>query len=195
MHIKLNQDNFIQNASLEIDIKLDTGMSVLLFGENGVGKSSLLQLLKLKQKDIFPNKVCRFIDQPKLMPLNEINFVQMREQLKSYRSEESPLFDEFYPYVEGYDLTPLKKLSGGQNQMVKILFSLYLGGDIFFFDEPVQNLDDQNTKNFACVLEGLKLKGKSCLVIEHQSEIVRKLCQKTYQLVNEDHTIKSRLYV
>lgn len=195
MQIKLNQEKFIQGHNLEVEFALDVGVAVLLFGENGVGKSSLLQLLKLRQKELFPNKTCRFVDQPKLMPLNEIDFSQMREQLKGYRAEDSSLFEEFYTYVESYDKTPLKKLSGGQNQMVKILLSLYLGGDIFFFDEPVQNLDDQNTKNFACVLEGLKLRGKSCLVIEHQSEIVRKLCQKTYQLVKEDNTIKSRLYV
>ena len=191
MELQLTESDFLPGWSLKGTLDLNSGEAVLVYGSNGVGKSSLLQYFKLRQKTLFPGKTLRFIDQPRLTPLNEISFNEILEQFSEVenRSKDKNLFSEFYPVVESYADLPLKDLSGGQNQMCKILLGIFLGGDIFFFDEPSQSLDDENVKNFACMLEGLKSRDKACLIIEHQSGLVKSLCQRTYKMDRRDHEI------
>ena len=190
MEISLSISEFLPGWSFEGDIKIDAGNAILIHGPNGVGKSSLLQYFKLNHKSLFAHRVLRFVDQPRLNPLNDISLNDVISQLSSRRDPTQKLFQEFYPIVEDYASKPLKDLSGGQNQMCKILIGIFLGGDIYFFDEPSQSLDDTNIKNFSCCLEGLKGANKACVIIEHQSGLIKSLCQKSYGMQREGSIIK-----
>ena len=67
---------------------------------------------------------------------------------------------------------PINELSGGQNQMLKILFSAYKGGDLFIFDEPFQYLDQNFQKLLRNYLESLIKDKKYILLVEHQKTMV-----------------------
>lgn len=193
MELDLKVAEFLPNFSLEGNLEILKGQSILIFGANGVGKSSLLQYFKLKAKDLFSSEILRFVDQPRLDPLNEVSFSDVVQQLAEQvgnDSETKRLYEEFFPIISPYSQKPLKELSGGQNQMAKILLGIFLGGDIFFFDEPSQSLDDDNIKNFSCCLEGLKRAKKACVIIEHQSGLIKSLCHKSFEMRRVAQTVK-----
>lgn len=164
-NIKVNGKNVLANLILK------SGEITQLVGPNGVGKSTLLQYLKHHQQQVLSNEYCQFLDQNRLTPLNQVSFEDIKNVLQNMRYEELPLFLEFEKFVVEYMHLPLNNLSGGQNQMIKICLSLYLSGNVFFFDEPFQFLDQKNQSRFLEVLKELKKLQKTILIIEHQLDL------------------------
>jgi energy-coupling factor transport system ATP-binding protein len=66
-------------------------------------------------------------------------------------------------------------LSGGQKQRVALAATLALGNDILILDEPTSELDEHATKRIAGILAGLKVQGKTLLLIEHKYSHFRDL--------------------
>ena len=59
-------------------------------------------------------------------------------------------------------------LSGGQKQRVALAATLALGNDILILDEPTSELDEHATKRIVAILQDLKAKGKTILLVEHK---------------------------
>ncbi len=179
--VKINKF-YVDNREVQGELSLLPGRLTLLRGENGVGKSSLVLYLKLNQRQVFSKLVPRFIDQVRLSPLNDVSFEQILGQLSTDKAQDQTLFTKWEFLVKEFRHKPIKSLSGGQNQMVKILISLYLGGDIFIFDEPLQYLDGTNKSKIVMLLEDLKSTGKGVLLIEHNDELVKAIVDTTVNL-------------
>lgn len=189
--MKFNVYNLImQNDSIEIELQnklkingliVDCSLSILkqntylITGENGVGKTSFVQYLKTYSREVFDqNKLC-FTDQFPLTPLNEISYSGIKSVLNDIRLEKLDTFEN-NEHVLGHIMdVPIKSLSGGQNQLVKIFLSLFISGDIFIFDEPLQYLDTKNVTLFKRIICDLKSIGKTILIIEHRAELLDEL--------------------
>lgn len=59
-------------------------------------------------------------------------------------------------------------LSGGQKQRVVLAATLALGTDILILDEPTSELDGEGTRTIIEILRGLRLQGKTILIVEHK---------------------------
>lgn len=79
-------------------------------------------------------------------------------------------------------------LSYGQRKLLEIARALGMTrgsgseGEIFFFDEPFAGLFPEMIKVVMAVLEDLRKKGKAVILIEHNMEIIRKMCDYLYVL-------------
>ncbi len=187
----LEKQKFLVNSKPIIgSFSLELGEICLLIGENGVGKTTFFEYLKLNSQELFVEEKANFLSQEKLNPLNKVSARQCLNELTAFRYEKTKLFDEWSSNVSDYLDKPIVNLSGGQNQMIKILISLYLGGDFFFFDEPLHFLDKKNKALFLALLKSLKALGKGIVIIEHQSEELKKLVDKEYSLESEADYIK-----
>ncbi len=185
------ENNFlIANHFLTGTFELQPGKVTMLAGENGIGKSSLIKFLKGSQSIYFPNCACRFIDQLRLTPLNDVSYQDIKKTLVPYRHENLNIYDTLESDCEDFICKPIRLLSGGQNQMIKILIATFLGGDIFFLDEPFQFLDSNNQKRLYEIIEFLKSEGKSLCIIEHNEKSIADLVDNTYRLVKKDKDIQ-----
>lgn len=180
---------FIDELPLRGSMKGAPGEITLLIGDNGIGKSSFFQYLKLNQKSLFGNKRCNFLNQLRMTPVNDVSFNNILQNLKSYQVEKISFFDKNIKLLDEFSTKPLNELSGGQNQLIKIFISAYLGGDIFLFDEPLQFLDEFNREIFIKYLKELKTMNKTVFIIEHHYNLLENLVDNKYELTKGEQGI------
>jgi len=70
------------------------------------------------------------------------------------------------------------ELSGGQQQRVAIARALILNPDILCFDEPTSALDPELTGEVLRVIEGLKSKDNTMIIVTHEMEFARRVASK-----------------
>ncbi len=70
------------------------------------------------------------------------------------------------------------ELSGGQQQRVAIARALILNPDILCFDEPTSALDPELTGEVLKVIEGLKSKDNTMIIVTHEMEFARRVATK-----------------
>lgn len=129
------------------------GNKIGLLGRNGVGKTTLIKLLK---QDIFPTS-----GQTKMAEQLVIQyFSQRRDELDSDKTPYQVLGDgndyvilsdgskkHVHSYFESFlfhrdDIhRPLKTFSGGEKSRLQLALNLTKAGDILIFDEPTNDLD------------------------------------------------------
>jgi ABC-type Mn2+/Zn2+ transport system ATPase subunit len=175
VRIEFKEQYYIRELPVICDITLCVGGLNLLTGPNGTGKSSFIQFLKLNSDEYFKKSKLSYVDQMPLKPLNKISYNEIEKSLVHERYSGMEVYQEIRSYITDYDFLPINDLSGGQNQMTKILLSAFIGGDIFVFDEPLQYLDKTNSQLFLKYLEKLKSLGKTILIIEHQFDRLERL--------------------
>lgn len=129
------------------------GNKIGLLGRNGVGKTTLLKLLK---QEIFPTAgITKMAEQLVIQ-----YFSQRRDELDSDRTPYQVLGDgndyvilsdgskkHVHSYFESFlfhrdDIhRPLKTFSGGEKSRLQLALNLTKAGDILIFDEPTNDLD------------------------------------------------------
>jgi ABC-type Mn2+/Zn2+ transport system ATPase subunit len=178
------KDRFkIQGLDVECRIHLSPGKMTLLSGDNGIGKSSLIQFLKLNQSEFFSSQKLVFIDQFPLSPVNDISYLELENFLSSKRIEKLACYIELREKLSSFIKKPIKSLSGGQNQLIKIALGLFLGGDVFILDEPFQYLDKSNVLLLKKLLQDLKFNGRIILIVEHRKEIIAQLIDESFEMI------------
>lgn len=79
-------------------------------------------------------------------------------------------------------------LSYGQRKLLEIARVLAMthsptgGSEIFFFDEPFAGLFPEMVKLVASVIQELRTKGKTVILVEHNMDLIRELCDHVYVL-------------
>lgn len=171
LNIKADDSFFVNGQLIGADIEFSSGKIIRLIGKNGSGKSSFIQFLKLNKRKYFKDESLVFIDQERLNPLNELSTKDLCSVLRSRNNDTSELTIKLKEIMDPFFEKPIKSLSGGQNQLVKLYSGLFLSGDFFIFDEPFQYLDESNQNLLMDILKKLKALGKKILVIEHQVDL------------------------
>lgn len=190
MQIEFNNRFKIQDLDVACKIDLRPGKMTLLVGENGIGKSSFIRFLKLHQSEFFKGMTVNFMDQFPLSPINQISYFELKRQISECRQEDLHFFTELEMLSKEYHTKPINDLSGGQNQMIKLLLTCLRGGDIFIFDEPFQYLDKQNSQKLKEVLQSLKELGKTVLVVEHHHDKIKDIIDETFTISQESNEIR-----
>ena len=71
-------------------------------------------------------------------------------------------------------------LSYGQRKLLEIARVLAMDAKIIFFDEPFAGLFKEMIKKVVEIMEEMRSQGKTLILIEHNMELIRKLCDYLY---------------
>lgn len=157
----------------QLDLVFKKGHVNLIYGENGVGKTSFFRYMKEKQSFISENK-CVFMDQFPLAPLVKL---KVKDVLSTICEELSNTpFDwkghDAYSSlgIDKLEDKNVEDLSGGENQKLKFFMTLLQKAHSYFLDEPFQFLDKETQKYFRTQIAALS-EHSYVIVIEHNREV------------------------
>ncbi|UEG67908.1 ATP-binding cassette domain-containing protein (plasmid) [Weissella hellenica] len=183
------------------DMVFDSGKTYLIIGENGVGKSTFVKLL-LGINKTFSGDVS----------INNTNFLDKTFIKKmSYYANDLSVFNGTISsniLLSNFDDTPSKdfnikkwnfkiderkiihndNISSGQKQKVLLLRALNKDADVYIFDEPLTNLDEESKLIFLKSINTLKKLGKIILVISHEKPNYN--FDKVYKLIGNKNENK-----
>jgi cell division transport system ATP-binding protein len=180
-----------------VDLTMEKSSFQFLMGPNGIGKSSLLNILSLTlpvsagKLELFGQSITALkhdelpalrqrigvIHQDFYLPehLNVWDNVALPLRvLNAKKSEIKDKVEELLDWVGlqevKYEKTPF--LSGGQKQRVAIARAVINNPDIILADEPSANLDIEHSKRFMRLFEELSKQGATVLIATHDEALV-----------------------
>jgi ABC-type multidrug transport system fused ATPase/permease subunit len=200
-----NESNKILNNT---NLKIYKGESICIFGKNGSGKTTFLNLISGL---LNPKSGSIVID-------NKYNILNNRDswiKSLSYVQQNIFLLDtsiknnitlsdndkiDYYKYdnlLKVLDLDNYFKelpnkldtqvgfngtnLSGGQKQMISLARSLYKDSELVIFDEPTSALDEVKSKLFRNIILSMRGK-KTIIVVTHEKNLFEKCFDKTFEI-------------
>ena len=177
---------------------------LVIFGENGSGKSSLLKtLLSLKAPSegriIFENGLRRdqigylpqITPQQKDFPASALEVVLSgclnKMGLKPfYGKKEKALAQKNMELLNVYDLKGecFRTLSGGQKQRVLLARALCSAGKMLLLDEPVAGLDPLATRDFYEAITHINKNGVCIIMVSHDTDASLPLAKHVLDIGN-----------
>lgn len=175
------------------------GKITAIVGENGAGKTSLLNCICGLEKRCrgtltYKGKVYGAKDRKKLVFMvmqdtgNQLFTESVLEEIlislpKETRNEK----DEAVSILRNLDLDAYKdrhpqSLSGGQKQRLAIACAIASGREILLLDEPTSGLDYAHMEETARLLKRLQNTGTTILVVTHDSELIRSCCDRMIKI-------------
>ena len=182
------------HANQAIDLAVPKGSIFGLVGENGAGKSTLMSILygfyQADAGEILINGQVRTISSPnqaieagigmvfqhlKLVPNMTVldNLMLGREGGVALAGGRAKARDLLMGLAQDYNLSVdpdalVQDLPLGLQQRVEILKQLYRGAEILILDEPTDVLTPQETEEFFQILQDLKTRGVTSVLITHK---------------------------
>jgi ABC-type branched-subunit amino acid transport system ATPase component len=189
-----------------LSITFPKGTASCLIGPNGSGKTTLLNvlcgLLKPTSGDVeISGNKYENVNPVKLRSLNVartfqdgrlINQLSVIDNLllpvcnnstvtsiaetntKKYKHRLTEVLHTTKLYEKRNDLAD--NLSYGQRKLLEMGRVLMQDAEIYFFDEPFTGLFNEVVEHVMEILQGLKKQGKTLIIIEHNMELVKRLC-------------------
>jgi energy-coupling factor transporter ATP-binding protein EcfA2 len=185
------QKKALKNISWEIK----TGEWWAICGSNGSGKTSLLYALA----ELIPNYITgNLTGKIEISRSVGIVFQNPDFSLFNLTVQEEVAFGHkgnIEPVIKAVDMWPLRSadpqtLSYGAKQKVCLAAVLARDPDIILLDEPTSMLDYKSSINLYEILNQLHEKGKTIIVVEHNTGLVAAYTQKTL-LLDQGKVIKA----
>lgn len=169
-HFQISDPSFLPHCGCELQLDLAPGSALVLVGENGIGKSTLLsrlsQLLAQAERVVVEQKSSEYFYDRKLSVLKTFFLSAQLEGFDKVAFEK--LWQGFGMGLKEDRL--LSQLSGGESQSLKLCLSLCKNTEFYLLDEPSQFLDKERKTFLQQFLAELLEDQKSLLIIEHNRE-------------------------
>ena len=184
-------------ANDQVDLELHSGEVLALLGENGAGKSSLMNILaglyRADEGEIFIRGKQADINSPRDAMRLGIGMVHQNFMLVgpmtvaeniilgmsdlSFIPDMGAVSNRIRELSERYSLkvdpeSYIWHLSVGEQQRVEILKLIYRGAEILILDEPTAVLTPQESKDLNAVIHQMTCEGKSAIFITHKMDEV-----------------------
>lgn len=215
-NLSFKYPNSENNSLTDINLTVNEGEFVVVFGESGSGKTTLLRLLKKeiapygeKQGDIkFKNKNIEKLTQ--LESAKNIGFVMQNpksqivtnkvsfelafglenigEELNSIRRKVAETADFFG--ISNLFNKDTSTISGGQTQLLNLASIMAMQPNILLLDEPLSQLDPISSKELITVLKRLNEElSITIVIVEHRLEELLPIADKAVYI--KDGKIKA----
>ncbi|WP_375168806.1 ATP-binding cassette domain-containing protein [Sneathia sanguinegens] len=196
----------------DINFSVDKGKIVVLTGNSGSGKSSILKLIngiipefyeaKIEGEIKFDGKNIReesmakrskYISTIFQNPKTQFYCINTRDELAfglENRAVSPNMINEIIEkYSKDYQIKDLMDrnifhLSGGEKQKIAITACSCLDNDIYLFDEPSSSLDEEGLEWLKGILLELKSKNKLVIIAEHRLHYLKNIIDKLYIIKN-----------
>ncbi|ONI38905.1 ABC transporter [Candidatus Epulonipiscium fishelsonii] len=176
-----------------VDLKLEAGSIHALLGENGTGKSTLMNILSgLLAYDegeiiteITKNKIA-FIHQ-ELALVDDLNI--MENLFLGHEIKKSLFVDKKAMYIKSKEIlermnitinpkTIIKDLTPSYKQIIEIAKALLKDAKIIIMDEPTTSLTEIEIQSIFSLMKVLKSQGVSLVFISHKLNEVIEICDR-----------------
>lgn len=196
-HLSLNikQDTILSDITLHVEKGKITG----LVGRNGCGKTMLMKCItgfvrptegevifdgkKVGQDVDFPQNTGIIIESPSFIPYysGRKNLLELASLQKKVKKER---IDEVLQQVGLFEARnkPVRKYSLGMRQRLGIAQALMENPDTLILDEPMNGLDNECVTLIREILANLREQGKTILLVSHNAEDIRVLCDRIYEM-------------
>ena len=201
-----------QKKSIEFDLVVTAQDKILIVGESGVGKSTLLKVLngevtfdcgsyveiKADQSVLNnPSDEVAYINQtPYIYTGNIVNNItlfssrphidELKTIFKESRLETDYSLDDLFQINLGENGAVL---SGGQRQKIEVARALYAKKNLILADEVTANLDSENSKEIRNLLFNLP---QPIIEVAHHYDLQDKRYTKIFNLQHDGHLIQVR---
>ena len=177
-NFKMSQSNKVLLENINISIhQFDR---IVLVGQNGCGKSSLLSLLKNKDECdagsiwIAPNLKIDYLEQDPPEPCinNLLEFLS--------KDNQHPNLSKIKKIIEELNLKEINlknKLSGGEIRKIYIAKLILSESELLLLDEPTNHIDLPTIDWLEKKLLSLN---KTLIIVSHDQEFLRKIATKTF---------------
>lgn len=185
IEIKNISKAFGQNQVLDnISFTVNKGEALALTGASGAGKTTLMRIIAgLESPDsgeiIMPQGI------RKTYVFQENRLLENRSVLENILSvapdkKRALYFLERCKLLDDAD-KKAGKLSGGMKRRLAIARALAYGGDVYFLDEPLRELDDETLKAVAELIKE-EIKGKTAILITHEAATLEFLSDRKFNI-------------
>ncbi|MCB9091062.1 MAG: ATP-binding cassette domain-containing protein [Halobacteriovoraceae bacterium] len=195
---ELNKSKFIElpTGVWRESLHLKRGEGVGVTGENGIGKSSLIQYFKNHQKEIFENEFLSFLDQAVLDPLVNLSVQEILNlanseltgRLPEKLNAENSLIQKFS--FSKHISKNYSFLSGGEKRILQIILALGIDFIWGFLDEPTHQLSTQNTEKLITVIKQKKEQGVGFFIVDHNKDFLKSVCERVFQMEVSDKSVR-----
>ncbi|GAB3873400.1 hypothetical protein GCM10029964_013590 [Kibdelosporangium lantanae] len=178
----------------DVSFTVERGEIFGILGRNGAGKTTTVECVEgLRKPDrgsvsILGMDVGRDAESIRTRVGVQLQQSQLPEKMRV--DEAMALFASFYPNPANSDellhdlglaekrRTPYKKLSGGQQQRLAIALALVGNPEIAFLDELTTGLDPQARRDTWHLIEGMRDRGVTVVLVTHFMEEAERLCDR-----------------
>lgn len=193
----------------EVDFSLKQGEFVFIIGKSGSGKSSLLQMIYLKNKptdgyiefDKFDTMTLKTKNLPELRKKIGIIFQEFRLLsdrtifdnlafiLESTSTNKKEIKKKINNILAEVGLSHKKKnfpeeLSGGEQQRVAIARAIVNDPLLILADEPTGNLDPETSGEILETIKKINARGTAVLFATHNYDLIKKVNARVLQIEN-----------
>ena len=199
----INLKNRLKNINIEIPIGKTTG----IIGNNGSGKSSLLEILSLnltttgnitiKNKPLEKNKI-GYLQQDvntsfkKDIVINELQNILDENNYPKTKQEQRKKDVLKMVNLTGYENRYINTLSTSEKHLLKIACVLIHNPKIIILDEPFQYLDNIEVNNLLKIIRLLKYRYKKTIILaSNQTDLLHKLSDEII-VMSKGKVIKTR---
>lgn len=185
-------DNLVLDG---VDLTFERGDKVGLVGANGIGKSTLLRIIRgtedfdSGERKVGHNVSIHFFSQEDLSFEARGETVLEETQIANPELETSELRNYLGAFLfSGDDVEkPIEVLSGGEKSRLKLARMLVKPANLLILDEPSNHLDLQGKE---VLEEALEQFTGTIVMVSHDRFMLNKICNKTATIINK----KLKLY-
>lgn len=216
LYFRYNSESKILLRNL--NIQLDYGSFVLIIGDSGIGKSTIMNLIngtipnyihgdiagdilingvsnKKKSISEISKEVGSVLQNADMQIIHEIVEDEIAfgcENLCMNKDDITKLVDKYTDLLSLDKKYETKKLSGGQKQRLITASTLSMGQHIIMLDEPLANLDNKASIVILNILKRLvKEENYLVILVEHRIDRLKDYADLIYVLENETLQLKT----